>query len=299
MKIKKKHIIIIVVLILVALSQVALVSLVYAHKLPESLAVLVARAYRLKAGSISKGGEKLDVYISDYFFNQDIISQFINAQQAKASARGDQDYIPPKAEEINDTIWEKMIKEAWLGYISRQADIRVNPEDLEVYLQSVGDQEALRQEAEKDFNFSFADYQQAVIEPFILEAKVYKYLLSNFSDQEGGQKAQQAYQALESGKDFTEVAKEYSDDPIYSDKSLWLSEDSLSDFYEPIRNLKPGEFSEIVISPVAYVIWYVRDVVSEESQAPVWEVRGIFIEAKSIESFLDDYLSGAEIKKIY
>src|SRR3989344_209510 len=289
MKIKKKHIIIIVVLILVALSQVALVSLVYAHKLPESLAVLVARAYRLKAGSISKGGEKLDVYISDYFFNQDIISQFINAQQAKASARGDQDYIPPKAEEINDTIWEKMIKEAWLGYISRQADIRVNPEDLEVYLQSVGDQEALRQEAEKDFNFSFADYQQAVIEPFILEAKVYKYLLSNFSDQEGGQKAQQAYQALESGKDFTEVAKEYSDDPIYSDKSLWLSEDSLSDFYEPIRNLKPGEFSEIVISPVAYVIWYVRDVVSEESQAPVWEVRGIFIEAKSIESFLDDY----------
>lgn len=296
---KKKWLIIVGLTLLVAGSQWWLVYLVYARSLPEPVAALIARTYGLKAGSVVRDDQKLNIYIYDYFLNQDIAHKFILAQESKANAAGDQSYPSPDKQEIDQIVWRKTIKDAWLDYMSRKVNIRVLESEVDAYLQKSGDQAALREEAEKDFNLSFEDYQRAVIEPFILEAKVYDYLLVNFSDQPGAQRAQEAYQALELGQNFVEVAKEYSDDPVAVDKSLWLSEDSLRDFYEPIKDLKKGEFSEIVIAPGAYVIWYVRDVIQEEDKAPVWEVRGIFIQAKSMESFLDDYLAGAQVNRIY
>lgn len=295
----KKYRRIVVVLILLIISQLALVRLVYVQKISGPWATTIAKVYRLKAGTIERDGERSNIYLADYFYNKNLALKFISAQYAKAQSDGQEEYVMPTAEEISKLVWDKLVKDIWLARQSKAADIRVTKEDFEVYLAGAGNEADLKEEARTNYNLSFQDYKDLVIKPFILEAKVYDYLLGSFQDTLGAQKTQQAYGALEAGQKFADVAEQYSDDKAYGDKSIWLKESELVNFYEPIKKLKPGEFSDIVLAPGAYIIWRLETIVSEKDQVAMYEVKGIFIKAKTIAEFLEDYLQGAQINRAY
>ena len=112
--------------------------------------------------------------------------------------------------------------------------------------------------------------------------------------------AQSAYEALENGEDFIEVAKQFSTDASYAENSIWLAESDLVDFYTQIKTLNPGEFGKIIIIPGAYVIWQLDSIVADDVTGEnAWQVRSIIIQAKSFEEFFAEYLDAADINRKY
>ncbi|PIR07368.1 MAG: hypothetical protein COV55_00075 [Candidatus Komeilibacteria bacterium CG11_big_fil_rev_8_21_14_0_20_36_20] len=287
---KSKLIWAIIIIGLIVISQFLAVKMIYAHKISGVPAHWLADIYNLKAGVINEELTKDDITISleEYFENQNFVEKFLSKTMETPLDKGT----------IYNFVWDKLIRSSWLNRFADSRNLKVSDEEMEYHLASINNIEDLKTTAQNDFGLSFEEYKDLVIRPFILEAKVYEYLLDNYNDISGIQKAEAAYTALESGDAFTKVAEEFSDDLNYVDNSIWLTSEDLVDFYEPIKDLKEGEFGKIVLVPGAYVIWYVQSI-EQEIDLSVWEVKGILIQAKTMDEFFQDYLNYINIQKFY
>ena len=177
-------------------------------------------------------------------------------------------------------------------------NVNISDQEVDDSLSQLDDLDTFKNMAEEEFGIDFEEYKRFVAKPSILEAKVYETLIDNYNDREGIQTAQSAYDSLVKGDDFIKVAKNYASDMTFIDNSIWLTEEELIGMYEPIKTLIVGGFSKIVNTPGAYIIWKLESKNQEENKN-TYEVKSIVIMAKTLQSFLDDYLSFAEIEKIY
>lgn len=303
----KKSIIILAIIILLAASQWWLVRMVYAKNIQGEAAFWLARVYHLQAGVIKGDNKTTAISLADYFRNYDFAKKYLanlikmESQYQDASGQATE---MPGDDEIKKAVWQKMIQEKWLTSIAIPNKLTVSKQDVVDGLKEVDDLEAMKKSVRDDLDISFEEYQALQIEPAILEAKVYKYLLENYNDRAGMEKAQAAYQALtQDKKDFVQVAKEYSDDMTYVEQSWFATEDTLGEFSSAVSDLEPGEYSKIIVSPGdpgAYVILkLVGNTVDPESGQEAKELRGIAIKAKSMEDFFNEYLQTVEVKEWY
>ena len=289
-----------VLLVVLVLSQWVLVSLVYARKLSPTLTLSIANLYHLKAGTVKTNNGQLNVYLADYLENKSLLDKYIakNSNQDKNSEQFDAGFGDLKPAEIDKLVWDKLVKEAWLAKMAKAKKIVVTETEIKEHLDNIGGVDYVKDITAKEYNLPFDRYESLIIKPYILEAKVYQSLLENYKDEASAQKAQAAYTALESGRDFVDVGKEFSDDQTYLENSLWLTEDELVDVYAPIKDLKVGEFTKITKVPIGYVIWSLKSI-STESDKTAREINEIFISTKSLDNFLQDYLKDAKVKRLY
>ncbi len=285
---KKKIIIIIIILVAIVLSQPLAISLVRAHKIDGAPAKWIAETYRLKAATIQDGDLKIEIPLVDYLEVRTFIDDFKDEGMVDFN-------------EQDELAWDRLLRDVWLNKLATEKDLHVSPEELEGYISFyIPDLEEFKQGTEEDFGVSFEDYKKFVIEPTALELKIYNYLLANYNDLEGISKAQGAYEALDKGQDFNEVGKVFSDDLTLVDGSVYLKEDQLVDFYEPIKDLEVGGFSKILQIPMppGYIIWYLAADLEQEDEM-VKEVKAIFIDALPMDEFFKAYLNTIEIEKHY
>jgi|GEM_PF-2506902 len=289
---KKKLYIIIGIIALIIVSQWSMVKLVYAHKINGSTATFLAGLYNLKAGVIQEEDQKINISLKDFFDNVDFANHLAQNSDYFADLTINQN-------EVRDLIWSKLLKQAWLSKIANDNDINITDEDINYYIEMLGGQAAI-DEIVANQNITFEDYKYFLIEPDMLEAKVYNYLLLNFADQIGVAKIQEAYALLESeeGDNWNEVVEQYSEDSQFSETTFWLSEEELVDVYQAISEVEEGGFSKIVQVPGGYIIWHVISTTEEEGKM-MKEVNGLFIYAQTIDDFFDEYLNSVEVKRIY
>ncbi|MBT6690809.1 hypothetical protein HOB10_00545 [Candidatus Parcubacteria bacterium] len=285
----------IVIIIFLIASQWLAVRMVYKHKLNGTPAVVLAGLYNLKAGTIDEIDQSFVISLSEYLKHREFVLEYIIKAGDPAMSESDADSM----------VWNRLIKNTWLNKLAEENDLSINDEEFDAYLQEVPDLDSFKQEVETEMGVSFDDYSELMIKPLMLETKVYDHLIFNFGDIEGVNKIQAAYGELEGGSDFLSVAQEYSDDMTYVDNTLWVSEDELSIMYDPVRDLKEGEFSKIVhipgsygTAPGGYMIWFVESSLEEEGKDSK-ELRGIFVAAKGVDEFLIDYLEQVNINKLY
>ena len=279
----KRFKILIIIIIFLLISQYLFVKLIYAHKLENNLGVFFSKIYNLKAGTIENNGIKIPIFLEEYLVYKDSLKN----------------YLEKNTEEINieEIVWDRIIKNIWLENIAKNNNLLVTKEELNKYLINIENIDDLKKLSKEEFGISFNKYERLVLKPFILEYKVYNYLLNNYNDIENVTKAQEAYEALDTGQNFIDVAKRYSSNLSFAENSSYISEDDLVDFYEPIKELLEGEFSKIVMIPGGYIIWYLESII--EGEGNIREVKQIFIEAKTIDDFFRDYLDDVNINKIY
>ncbi len=297
---KKKFIIIfLAVVILLVASQWWTIRLIYDRKLNNDTALLFAKVYRLTAGKVvTTNNGQSNIYLADYIADEEFAFDYIK-KQAKAS----NEELGMTDQQIRETAWEKVLRQTWVDSVAEKNKISVSQQDFEDFYASIGGQESLEQNL-KNAGINVGRYKDFVILPSIVEAKVYKYLLDNFNDLAGMQKAQNAYTALvdEKGK-FEDVAKKYSDDMTYVEDSMFVNLDQLGEFGEPIKQLKNDEYSKIMIlpgNPGYYVIWLLKGTsIDEETKQEVKELRGIAIRAKSMDEFFADWKNNSKINQWY
>ncbi len=273
----------VIIVIFLIISQYLFVRLIYAHKLENNLGIFFSQVYNLKAGNIDDGGRKLTISLTDYLKYKDSLKKYLERNEEEV--------------DIEEIVWERLLKNVWLNKIAEDNNILVTSEEFNEYLNNLKDLEEIKKMTKENFGISFTKYKELVIKPFILESKVYNYLLDNYNDMENITQAQKAYEALEAGQDFLEVAEEYATDLVFAENSMYIPEEDLKDFYEPIKDLKEGEFSKIVMIPGGYIIWYLENIIRDKED--VREVKQIFIQAKTINEFFADYLKRVNINKIY
>ncbi|MBT4516644.1 MAG: hypothetical protein HOC78_02000 [Candidatus Komeilibacteria bacterium] len=289
---RNKIIVLLGFILLLVFSQWLLVKLVYAHKLGAGPTELLAKVYNLKMGVIEDELGDINIYLEDFFKNKDFADKLIKTQPALQEQSVSE-------EEISGLVWNKLLKQAWLSKLADENNIEINDNDIAYYINAVGGQEILEENITSQ-GVSVDEYKEFLIKADILEAKVYDYLISNFKDEDGVLRIQEAYALLEAenGENWDEVAREYSEDINLSENSFWLSEEELIDIYEPIIEIEAGEFSKIVQVPIGYVIWHL-DSILENDEKVMRELRGIFIYSKNIEDFFHDYLETVKINKKY
>lgn len=292
-KLNKKFVVAIAILLLLALSQWLMVSMVYAHKMPYGASLTMARLYNLKAATIENEDEKIVVSLEDFLKNKHFVQKFVASQNSSED-------LLSAVEDLDNLVWDKVLKYAWIYNVAMQNNITVEQEDIDYYMTFVGGQDMLEDAVVEKYQVSFDEYTKLVVEPSILEAKVHDYLLSSYNDLEGVNKIQEAYALLESenGNNWEEVVAVYSEDPSYSNNSFFLAEEELVGFYEPIKELEVGQYSKIVQTPLGYIIWYLYGI-SEDNGKKMMEVGGVFVAAKGMDSFFDQYLATAKVNKIY
>jgi len=301
--VKRNIILAIVIILLVILSQWAAVKLVYAHKITGNTAVMISSLYNLKMGSIEKDGEELNIYLKDYFNNKDFVSRFIAKQYEQAKTEGQENLFEESKlndEQVDEVVWQKIVKDAWLNNVAETNEITITEDELNEYINLVGGVDYIKEITEKDYGLQLDDYVDLIIRPRVLEEKVYSFLLDNYQDVRAVERVQEVYTLLEAedGSNWQEVGEAFSDDMTYVNNSLWLQEEDLVDFYEVIKYLEVGQHSKIVKVPTGYIIWKLESLSNDEN-TKAYEVRSIFIAAKTLNDFLDDYLSETQIKKIY
>ncbi len=294
MKNMKKSAIWFIVLVIVFLALQALgLKLVYAHKLPTSISYVFAKVYHLSAGEIKDQAESYPVSLTRYMDHQKSLNFYVKNNPDNNFGETD----------LGEVAWQRTIKDTWLEHLAKEYKLSVDAKEVDDYLKAsnVIDQskESFADFSKKTYGVSLGKFKEIIVKPFLLEAKVYQYMLENFNDPEGMKKAQGAYAALEGGKDFMEVAKEFSFDLTYIESGLWLKESELVDFYEPIKGLEVGKYSQIVITPGAYVIWKLESIVDGENNEKVWQVKPILVQAKTLEEFFKQYIQIASVKKNY
>lgn len=300
----KKFIIILIIVVLIVASQWFAVRLVYAKKVSQPVAIYLARIYHLQAGKMINNDKTFVIGLLDYLDNINFAKKYLAKQAEQMQTEQMGEFQMPSDEDIYQAAWRKMLKDAWLNDMAKDADLAVSDEDVRAAIEQAGSYEEYKVSIEQDLGINFSLYEKMAIRPSILEAKVYQYLLDNYNDRAGMEKAQAAYEALDKEKrDFIEVAKEYSDDLTYVDQSWFVNADELGEFAEPISDLKPGDYSRIIVapgSPGAYVILkLISSVTDANSGKEIKEFRGIAIQAKSLEEFFDDFLNSSEVKKWY
>ncbi|PLX26395.1 hypothetical protein C0580_00010 [Candidatus Parcubacteria bacterium] len=283
---KKNILIIAAVVLIIFLTQLLGVNLVKYEKITGGTGQWFAKTYGLKAATIYDGDEVIDVPMKDYLEVRDFIANFKDPDIQGFDGQA-------------DLAWDRLLRNVWLNQLAEEKDLFVTDEEMESYINYyIPDLEEFKQNTQEEFGVSYDDYKKFVIEPTALELKVYNYLLVNYNDIEGVSKAQGAYDALSAGQDFEEVGAIFSDDMTLVEGSVYLTEEQLVGFYEPIKELSVGEFSKIVQIPMppGYALWYVTDELEEEGEQ-LKEVKAIFVNAASVDDFFNAYLDKVEIKK--
>ncbi len=295
---KKTLILVVVALILIVASQWWTIRMIYAKKFNGDVAMLFARIYHLSAGNVVNSGGNIDIALADYISDENFAFDYLKKQ---ASAKGEE--FTTSDQEVREIAWDKILRQTWVENIAKNNKISINDQDIADFYESMGGKDNLQQGLQKA-KVNASNYESFVIKPSIMEAKVYKYLLDNFNDLAGMQKAQNAYQALvDNKKDFEEVAKEFSDDMTYVEDSMFVSTDQLGEFGEPIKNLQPGEYTKIMTlpgNPSYYIIWRLQsNSIDPETKQEVKELRGIAIKAKSMDEFFSDWKNNSQINQWY
>lgn len=286
------------ILILLSASVWWSIKMIYARNLHNDIALLLAKTYRLTAGRVITTSEQFNIYLDDYIADEKFAFEYLEKQ---ASAKGEKFEVTE--EQIREITWEKVVRQNWVNHLANKNKITIVDQDVADFYNSIGGQENLQQGL-KSAQINFGQYEDHVIKPSIMEAKVYKYLLDNFNDLVGMQKAQNAYQALvDEGGVFEEVAKEFSDDMTYVEDSMFINLEQLGEFGEPIKNLQVGEYSKIMVlpgNPGYYIIWRLQgSSLDPATNKEIKELRGIAIKAKSIDEFFSDWKTNAKISRWY
>ncbi len=140
------------------------------------MGIFFSKIYNLKAGTIEDNGIKISVFLEEYLVYKDSLKNYLEKN--------------PEETNIEEIVWDRIIKNVWLENIAQKNNLLVTKEELNKYLINIENIDDLKKSSKEEFGISFNKYEKLVLKPFILEYKIYNHLLNNYNDIENVTKAQ-------------------------------------------------------------------------------------------------------------
>lgn len=248
-------------------------------------------------------------------FKDIMLDQMIDIEAVCEQAK--KDGLTPSEKEV-DKAFEELKKniDDDKEYKNKLKDLGIN----DTYLKSQQEQDLIIQKYKENFdkNLKISDkemktyYDEHKADYYKDEVKASHILISTVDDngkelseskkKEAKKKAEEVLKKAKSDQEFSELAKEYSDDTVSAaqggDLGYFTKGKMVKEFEDAAFNLKPGEISDIVESEYGYHIIKVYDKVDKQLSFDEVkdEIKTILTENKYIES-IEEISKKAKVKK--
>jgi parvulin-like peptidyl-prolyl isomerase len=186
---------------------------------------------------------------------------------------------------------DRVVNDAYIKRVAKQNNIVVTEQEVSAEIEILRNQDRLG-ETEKVFEDVLKDYWGWSIDDFRRSVKqqILNQKVLAFWDTETRQRADVALAELRSGKDFAEVAKQYSDDVATKeqggDLGVWVDQinrDISAKTIAALFAMQPGQTSEII--DIGYALEIVKLIETKDGKA---HAAHIVFSYKDINQFLND-----------
>lgn len=232
----------------------------------------------------------------------DVIHRFDIAKQVL----GDEEATTRK-NELYTQILERLIADAQSKAQANQVDIAVTDAEVEEHYQKLvtqltgGDVAQFEVAVKENYKLSLDEFKQEVIRPDLLQTKLQSWFNSQADlNKEVYAKADEIMQKINSGSDFGELAKTYSDDEsskdLQGDAGTILIEDMLPEFQVALKDAKTGDIKQITSRYGQHIVKVTERDSSEGEDKVKLHLQQIFLEQTG---FTDWYTDAITKFKVY
>ncbi|MBI2037844.1 MAG: peptidylprolyl isomerase [Candidatus Magasanikbacteria bacterium] len=161
-------------------------------------------------------------------------------------------------DQMSDQVLWRLINNLLVEEAAKQYEVSVEEQDVNNLKDQMRaqfkDEAALEEELMKRYGWSFADYEQKVIRPFILQSKLAKKMQEDPSVKESLKaKAQEVLEEVKKGADFAALAKQYNGDSTKGtggDLGWFGKGRMVPEFETAVFSLKKGEVYPTVVESI-------------------------------------------------
>lgn len=197
--------------------------------------------------------EKIDIFINDMLIKQQ--AKKLKIDISDREIEGIIENIK-KQNLITETELREQLKKENITYKSFQDGIRMNILRSRVLARVISPEVNITENNLKEYyNKHVGEYRE---EEFRL-----KQIFVSGQRQDGAHRVTAAYKLLSEGKPFEEVAKEFSDDPSAktgADIGYVKKEDLMPQLKEPLAQITPGSYTQIIQTPYGFHILKLMEV---------------------------------------
>ncbi len=244
-----------------------------------------------------------EVKYADFLDDVDTLKRFFDNQVAEGMP---EDAVPTE-QEMRDNAFRKLVYGEVLKQEAAARGITVTDEEVEAeYAKLVaqsGGEDQVAAELESLYGWGPETFKEKVLVPYVMQSKLAEALRSGDSfGNEAMATAQEVLERAKAGEDFSELAKEYSDDPGSAPEGGelgWFGRGVMvTPFEDAAFALQPGEISDIVETQFGYHIILVDEIEEEEGETVRVNARHILIATEDVETYLQEKEDAAEVEKL-
>lgn len=198
----------------------------------------------------------------------------------------------------------KMIEDKAIEILSQKNGVRITADlvdqNVQRKLDEYGTEEATRENLSRLYGWTMDDFKKKVVRPGLYSEELEKLIISQNKKEFSGaarEKIEKAKKELDGKKDFSEVAKLYSEGSTARDGGElgWFKKDQLiSEVSVVAFSLNKGQRSDIIESALGYHIIEVEDKKTEGNEEMV-KVKQIFTRKKSFADWLGEQIKNMKI----
>jgi len=242
------------------------------------------------------------VRYADFLDDVDTLKRFFENQVAEGMST---DSVPTEAE-MRDNAFNKLVYGEVLKQEAAARGITVTDEDVEAeYAQLVeqaGGESEVEAELELLYGWGPETFKEKVLIPYIMQNKLADALKQDESFGKASlDEAQGLLERIKAGEDFSELARQYSQDPgsaaAGGDLGWFGRGVMVQEFEDAAFALKPGEMSELVETQFGYHIILVDEVEEDGGEVTQVKARHILITGGDVEEYLQGKQDAAEVEK--
>lgn len=243
-----------------------------------------------------------DIKYSDFLDDMATLERFF----ANQVAEGMPEEALPTEQEMRDNAFNKLVYGEVLKQEAAARGVTVSDEDVEeeyakLVMQSGGEDE-VKAELELLYGWEPETFKEKVLVPYLMQSKLAEALRADESVSGASlEEARSLLDRINNGEDFSELARQYSQDP--GSASLggdlgWFGRGAMvQEFEDAAFSLEPGGVSDIVETQFGYHIITVDEVEEEDGEVVRVSARHILISVADVEEYLRSKEDEAEVNK--
>ncbi len=208
-------------------------------------------------------------------------------------------------------ILDKLIEDKIIMALAKKNGITVSKQEVDEAVQqslekSGGNYQELILNLKASYGWSLDDFKNKVVKNQLYAKKLFQWYQKNIPTTKQYKQAQviknKIIQSQDGQDNFSDIVEKFSEgDSAKNDGNLnWMSENQIiPEVLAGIRDLKKGEISDIIVSPLGMHIVKIKDVreiKDDQSSRKEYKLQQIFIRGVSFVDWLRKIKSGTEVK---
>ena len=212
----------------------------------------------------------------------------------------------PSDEEIRQNAFDRLVYSTVMRQEADQHDLEVTKEDVESeygrLIEQMGGEDQVKEELDQLYGWSPEKFKVKILVPYLLQKKLGQAVQAG-SDQaiEQRQVAEDVLSQLRNGADFSELAKQYSDDTtsgVNGGDLGWFSRGMMvGQFEDTAFSLEPGVVSDLIETEFGLHVILVDEVKEEEGIRTEVKARHIVFSSPDVSEYIQKKVDEARINK--